>query len=64
MAELSHHADHPGVLAVGCPLRITVTARRTDGGRGGYACSYTGGHCLPGDQCADRRAEAAEEPRD
>lgn len=60
MGDLSHHADHPGVLAVGCPLRITVTARRTDGGRGGYACSCTGGHCLPGDQCADRRAAEKE----
>lgn len=61
MVDLSHHQDHPGVVAIGCPLRIIVTARRTDGGRGGYACSYTGGHCLPGDQCASRRSALSKE---
>lgn len=62
MTDLPHHNDHPGFLAPSCPLRITVAAHRTDGGRGGYACSYTGGHCLPGDQCQDRRAALSKEP--
>lgn len=52
--EFDHH---PGVVAVGCPLRITVSSRRTDGGTGGYACSATGAHCLPGDQCDGLRQQ-------
>lgn len=51
MSETIVFDHHPGVVAIGCPLRITVSGRRTDGGTGGYACSATGCHCLPGDQC-------------
>lgn len=43
---LPDHARHPGWDADGCPLRITVTAR-TLLTSDGFACSATGGHCLP-----------------
>ena len=58
MADDTHHSQHPGFNAGDCHLRITVSGRRTDGGMGGYACSLTGGHCLPASYCGDRREAA------
>lgn len=51
--------NHPGIDAGDCELRITISGRRTDGGAGGFACSFSGGHCLPGSDCDRRRAEEA-----
>lgn len=55
------HRTHPGRDAGDCPLRIIASGRRSDGGSGGYACDFTGGHCLPGEQCAERVRIAEEE---
>ena len=55
------YADHPGFDAQDCPLSIVVTRRGPYGGvQGGFACSMTGGHCLPCDQCESRRQRASE----
>lgn len=51
------HPNHPGHSAADCILRLTVTGNRTDGASGGYACTYTGGHCAPGADCAARVRE-------
>jgi hypothetical protein len=48
---------HPGYCAADCVLRLTITALRSDGAGGGYACSVTGGHCLPGALCDHRLRE-------
>jgi hypothetical protein len=54
------YADHPGFEAGECPLRYTVTHRGPYGKSGGaFGCEMTGGHCVPGDQCAQRRKDAA-----
>lgn len=50
------HADHPGHLT-SCELQITVTPPAFGGhmSSDGYACSASGGHCVPGDYCEERR---------
>lgn len=53
---LPPHAQHPGWDADGCPLRIVVTPRGGGHNSHGFACGYTGGHCLPGDKCDGFRA--------
>lgn len=50
--------DHPGYES-DCNLTMTVIAR-TGSTHDGYACTWTGGHCVPGDQCATRREADAE----
>lgn len=47
MKQAQEYDGHPGFTASWCVERITITARsaRT---MNGYACSLTGGHCLPG----------------
>ena len=58
-AELvPEHASHPGWIADGCELRMTVTPRNGGVTSAGFACSWTGGHCLPGGACEGYRAEA------
>ena len=54
---LPEHANHPGWHADGCPLRITVRPVWSAEARPGFACSWTGGHCVPGAMCDDRRAK-------
>lgn len=49
----NRHEDHPGHDAADCPLRITINAVQTTTSNG-YACRWTGGHCLPGADCGDR----------
>ncbi|WP_455233503.1 hypothetical protein [Geopseudomonas aromaticivorans] len=56
------HEDHPGHSALGCELQITVNRAPCSSSSNGYACSATGGHCMPGDNCAARRGEAVAEP--
>lgn len=52
------YADHPGFDAQGCHLQYTVTRRGVWGGvMGGFGCEVTGGHCLPGEHCANRREQ-------
>jgi hypothetical protein len=46
------HSEHPGWDAEDCPLRITVTASRYGTSSDGFACSMSGGHCLPSEVCA------------
>jgi hypothetical protein len=58
---MSAHPNHPGD-GVNCEIRVAVSERRTDGAGGGYACAWTGGHCVPGWMCEERRA--AYEARD
>ncbi len=57
------HDNHPGHDAAGCPIRASVTQRSPYGVPvgGGYRCEMTGGHCLPGEHCDKRRADAAEQ---
>jgi hypothetical protein len=43
--------DHPGFSASGCPVQMTITAHRYGSSHNGYACSWTGGHCLPKASC-------------
>jgi len=56
------YASHPGFDAQGCPLQYTVTQRGPWGdiGHCGFGCRVTGGHCLPGDHCAELRAKNAD----
>lgn len=51
--------DHPGFEMGECPLRITIVARLYSTSSNGYACSDTGGHCLPDGYCQKRRERAA-----
>ena len=56
------YADHPGFDARECPIRYTVTQTGAYGGiRGGFGCEITGGHCLPGEHCSKRQADAKEQ---
>lgn len=57
------YASHPGFDAGDCELRYTVTKKDAWGGfaGGGFGCEYSGGHCLPGEGCAQRRHEAREQ---
>jgi hypothetical protein len=57
------YASHPGFDATECPLRYTVSHRSPYGALGycGFGCEMTGGHCLPGDDCEDKRARAAQQ---
>ena len=52
---LPDHAAHPGWEADGCIARLTVTPRNIEFSPG-FACAATGGHCLPGANCDERRA--------
>lgn len=56
------HADHPGYDARECPLSLKVTQRSPWGPitRAGFSCLMTGGHCLPGEHCDDRRKRETE----
>ncbi|QIG71234.1 hypothetical protein EVB32_127 [Rhizobium phage RHph_TM39] len=49
------HKNHPGVTASECPARITVNAQPSSNHGSGYACSVTGGHCIPSSDCDARR---------
>lgn len=52
-ANLREHApSHPGFDAPDCYLRYTVVAAAYGTSHDGYGCRYTGGHCLPGENCA------------
>ena len=53
--------NHPGLNATDCPARITVTPHNGAAHSGGYACSVTGGHCLPSTKCDELRDEFIED---
>jgi hypothetical protein len=55
---MSDHANHIGSSAGACPLRITVNAHPYGMSSNGYACSVTGGHCIPSDVCDQRNIDA------
>jgi hypothetical protein len=57
------YANHPGFVASSCPLRYTVTQRSAYGvpTNCGFGCEMTGGHCTPGEHCADRLKHAAQQ---
>jgi hypothetical protein len=61
-ALLPEHASHPGWTADGCPLRITVTPRNGGVTSHGFACEWTGGHCLPNASCDQFRRSALSNP--
>lgn len=46
-----NHDQHPGHTGDGCELRIKVIAHPLGSSYNGYACSYTGGHCVPCESC-------------
>ena len=52
------HENHPGHEARTCPLSLRVDAQ-TSRTSNGYACRYTGGHCVPDDCCAARLKDSA-----
>jgi hypothetical protein len=53
---MNEHANHPGLTAVSCPLRLTINAQPCGTSSNGYACSATGGHCMPEPKrCAELR---------
>lgn len=41
------YSHHPGFSATQCEHRMTVTARGI-ATSSGFACLWTGGHCIPG----------------
>ena len=45
------HKNHPGYSASACPVRITISAHTYGSSSNGYACSWTGGHCIPKASC-------------
>lgn len=55
------YENHPGFDAQACELQRTVTRRGPYGQivSGGFGCYATGGHCLPGAHCDNRRAECS-----
>lgn len=56
------HANHPGHGNGNCPLRTQVNAHIYGTSSNGYGCSWTGGHCVKSDACAERvQQHAAEE---
>ena len=59
---LPQHADHPGWDADGCQLRMTVTPRNGGVVGHGFACDWTGGHCLPSAACETYRKAALLQP--
>lgn len=52
------YAAHPGFAETACPCRMTITPI-TRASSHGFACWYTGGHCIPGEFCGERRADYA-----
>lgn len=56
------HSNHPGHGSSSCALSITVTASAYGTSGNGYACSWTGGHCLPSKACEGWRAAKKSEP--
>lgn len=52
--------EHPGYAAQECPLREVVVAQ-TYATNNGFRCYMTGGHCVPGPSCGNRRERFARE---
>jgi len=61
--EKGLHANHPGHSQVGCPLQLQINAHRMGTSSNGYACSWTGGHCMKNDECAERVSQHKEEEK-
>jgi hypothetical protein len=49
--EKGLHSNHPGHTNSDCPLRLQINAAPYGTSRNGYACSWTGGHCVKSDDC-------------
>lgn len=45
------YTNHPGFEAGDCPLRIVVRPHAFGLSSRGFACSSSGGHCVPNDNC-------------
>lgn len=54
------YENHPGHEA-SCSLKQKVTPALYSTSSKGYGCNWTGGHCVPGDECTERRKQDAEE---
>jgi hypothetical protein len=62
--EKGNHANHPGHANSDCPLRQQVNAALYGTSSNGYGCSWTGGHCVKSEACADRvQQHEAEAPQ-
>lgn len=55
---MKDYTNHPGYDAPDCPLRQIVRAHPNGTSSNGYGCTWTGGHCLPGDKCDSYRNES------
>jgi hypothetical protein len=53
---MSDHENHPGAEVSDCVCRIQIDAHLQGSSSNGYACSITGGHCIPDRHCDNRRA--------
>lgn len=54
------YTNHPGVDATDCEIRHVVSNELFS--MNGYACLYTGGHCIPDEHCK-KRQESHEKSR-
>lgn len=59
--EKGNHANHPGHGNSDCPLRTQINAHIYGTSSNGYGCSWTGGHCIKTETCADRVMQHEEE---
>ena len=58
--ERPEFPNHPGSLAAPCELQTVIRRNPYGSSMNGYGCSFTGGHCLPGTDCADKQTRHAE----
>lgn len=54
------YENHPG-FGTDCPCQIRINPHPTGMSSRGFACCYTGGHCLPSDECDGRVQELEDE---
>lgn len=55
------YAMHPGFDEQECPVQYVVHPANSRVAPG-FGCKITGGHCLPGEHCTQRRADFAKRP--
>lgn len=50
------YENHPG-FGIECPCQLKVNPAPYGMSSRGFACRYTGGHCLPDEHCDERVEE-------
>lgn len=55
------YENHPGFEAGDCPLRLTIKPHAFGMSSRGFACSSSGGHCIPNKHCKARVDEHKKE---